>query len=108
MDLEDLLRIRPKVDDAVTTLGAPVELVVNIKVGGLVHRLAKKSSRSLPREKRKSQCGWKVGSPVANVRFLKTSRWPPCQTLCSRCFPSAPKAKATTTFGGENEDHIED
>ena len=42
MGLEDLLRIRHKVDDAVTTLGAPVELVVNIKVGGLAHRLAKK------------------------------------------------------------------
>ena len=45
MGLEDLLRIRTKVNDAVTTLANPVKLVVNIKVGGLVHRLAKKLSQ---------------------------------------------------------------
>lgn len=77
-------------------LGTTVHLVINMKQGGRVHGLTK-TSRYLPWEQRRSQCGWRVGSAVANVRFTETSYWPPCKQslLCSRCFCNG--AVATTT-----------
>ena len=90
----DLWNTRQKKRDAVE-LSTTVHLVTNIKQGGLVHRLAK-SSQHVPREQRRSHCGWRVGNAVAHVRFTKTTFWPPCQQslLCSRCFCNG--AVATT------------
>ena len=102
----ELFRMRLK-SDAAVPLGKPLHLVVNIKQNGMVHEIGR-GWRSLPREKRRSRCGWRFGAAVANVRFSVTSRWPPCQEiiLCSRCFPTVPDSQRA--IGGENEDHIED
>ena len=87
-----------------------VHLVTNIKQGGLVHRLAE-GTRHLPRERRRSRCGWRVGGAAANVRFTKTSTWPPCKSalLCSRCFASGgASATETVKINMDLTDGIED
>ena len=87
-----------------------VHLVTNIKQGGLVHRLAE-GTRHLPRERRRSRCGWRVGGAAANVRFTKTSTWPPCKSalLCSRCFASSgASATETVKINTDETDGIED
>ena len=110
MDLDALRRVRPRVEDAVSTLEAPVDLVINIKLGGLAHRLAK-GSLSLPRDQKRSQCGWRVGSAVSSVYFTQTTVWPPCKPalLCSRCFASGgTSATETVTTHTDENDAIED
>ena len=76
----------------VTDLPGVVQLIVNTKENGYVHRLSK-SSRLLPRDKRRAHCGWRAGSSVANARFCRTRVWPPTGTytarICSKCFPSS-------------------
>ena len=91
-------------------LEGKVHLVTNIKQGGLVHRLAE-GTRHLPRERRRSRCGWRVGGAAANVRFTKTSTWPPCKSalLCSRCFASGgASATETVKINKDETDGIED
>ena len=87
-----------------------VHLVTNIKQGGLVHCVSERT-RSLPREQRRSQCGWRVGGAVANVRFTKTSLWPPpCKSslLCSRCFASSGASPTTEgVYTSEASDRVE-
>ena len=95
--------------DAIQLEGT-VHLIINIKQGGLVHCVSEKT-RNLSREQRRSHCGWRVGGAVANVRFTKTSLWPPpCKSslLCSRCFPSGGTSATTKTVAAADEsDHIE-
>ena len=86
-----------------------VHLVTNINKGGMVHRVAD-TSRYLPRDRRRSRCGWRVGSAVSNVYFTQTSVWPPCKPapLCSRCFASGgASATETVTINTDESDGIE-
>ena len=92
---------------AAVDLGETVHLVINTKLGGLVHRL-QKSSQHLPRDKRRSHCGWRLGNAVANVRFTKATRWAMCKPalLCSRCFCTTVTTEPVTSM--DHSDRIED
>ena len=93
----------------VVELNKTVHLVTNIKKGGMVHRLAE-TSRYLPRDRRRSRCGWRVGSAVSNVYFTQTKLWPPCKPalLCSRCFASGgTSATETVSIHTDENDAIE-
>ena len=93
----------------VVELKETVYLVTNINKGGMVHRVAD-TSRYLPRDRRRSRCGWRVGSAVSNVYFTQTSVWPPCKPalLCSRCFASGGAlATETVTINTDESDGIE-
>ena len=103
----ELLNTRRK-KGAIELEGA-VHLVTNIKQGGLVHRLAE-GTRHLPRERRRSRCGWRVGGAAANVRFTKTSFWPPPyknSLLCSRCFCSGGTSPTKAVTTADEIDYIE-
>ena len=56
--------------------------VVNVRDGGRCH-LVSEHAMALPKQKRRSVCGWRFGSAVS-FTFTKTSK---CGTLCRRCFP---------------------
>ena len=104
----EFLNTRRKKD--VIQLEGTVHLIINIKQGGLVHCVSEKT-RNLSREQRRSHCGWRVGGAVANVRFTKTSFWPPaCKSnlLCSRCFASSGASPTTEgVYTSEASDRIE-
>ena len=92
----------------VVELNKTVHLVTNINKGGMVHRVAD-TSRYLPRDRRRSRCGWRVGSAVSNVYFTQTSVWPPCKPslLCSRCFGSGGASVTETVTIQDENDAIE-
>ena len=72
----------------------------------MAHRLSH-ASRLMPRDKRRSLCGWRAGGAASNVRFCSTEVWPPpgmAERLCKKCFPTVPVAAAL----GLNEDAIEE
>ena len=56
--------------------------VLNVKDIGQCH-LVPQAAMSLPKQKRRSVCGWRFGSAVA-LTVTKTSNF---GTLCRRCFP---------------------
>ena len=67
-----------------------------------VHRLSS-ASQFLPRDKRRSTCGWRAGGGISNARFCATYVWPPfgmSNRICNKCFPSKhPVASALETDG---------
>ena len=90
-----------------THLPTTLHVAINIKEDGHVHRLSEETLK-LPRERRRTHCGWRTGAVGANVYFSSTCVWPPpwvsTQTrLCSKCFPrTEPPATAL------EDDPIED
>ena len=56
--------------------------VVNVRDGGRCH-LIPQGAMSLPKQKRRSLCGWRYGSAVS-LTITKTSTW---GSVCKRCFP---------------------
>ena len=56
--------------------------VLNVRDGGRCH-LVKKQDAMLPKQKRRSICGWRFGSAVS-FTITKTSNF---GSLCRRCFP---------------------
>ena len=56
--------------------------VLNVRDGGRCH-LVKKQDAMLPKQKRRSVCGWRFGSAVS-LTVTKTSNF---GSLCRRCFP---------------------
>ena len=56
---------------------------VNVRDGGRRH-LVPQDAMALPKQKRRSVCGWRFGSAVA-LTITKTSKW---GSLCRRCFPN--------------------
>ena len=92
----------------VVELSETVALVYNVSEKGMVHRLSRATENS-DREKRRSRCGWRVGSATARVNFCFAKAWPPpCgpSRLCAKCFPggSATQGKVRAT----GDDPIED
>ena len=85
-----VVRTRPQ-KETISLQGA-LPLAVNNKERGLMHQLSE-TSRTVPRDKRRTLCGWRAGSAAANARFCSTSVWPPVgvatDRLCSKCFPNA-------------------
>ena len=85
-----VVRTRPQ-KETISLQGA-LPLAVNNKEHGLMHQLSE-TSRTAPRDKRRTLCGWRAGSAAANARFCNTSVWPPLGApitrLCSKCFPIA-------------------
>ena len=71
--------------------------VVNVKDGGRCH-LVPQCAMSLPKQKRRSVCGWRFGSAVS-LTITKTSNY---GSLCRRCFP-----KGTVGLQDGNESPIE-
>ena len=71
--------------------------VVNVKDGGRCH-LVPQFAMSLPKQKRRSVCGWRFGSAVS-LTITKTSKY---GSLCRRCFP-----KGTVDLQDGNESPIE-
>ena len=61
---------------------AMYRFVINIKDGGRCH-LVSQGELSLPKQKRRSICGWRFGS-AASFTITKTSNF---GSLCRRCFP---------------------
>ena len=57
--------------------------VVNVRDKGRCHRVPR-DAMVLPKQKRRSACGWRFGSAVS-LAFTKTSKW---GSLCRRCFPN--------------------
>ena len=55
---------------------------VNVRDGGRCH-LVPQDAMALPKQKRRSVCGWRFGSAVS-LTITKTSKW---GSLCRRCFP---------------------
>lgn len=85
--------VRARAQQQATSLPGLLELVVNNRENGLIHRLSE-ASRTAARAQRRTRCGWRAGSAAANVRFCSTCVWPPlgaaaAHRLCSKCFPSA-------------------
>ena len=85
--------VRARAHQRATSLPGLLELVVNNRENGLIHRLSE-ASRTAPRAQRRTRCGWRAGGAAANVRFCSTCVWPPlgaavAHRLCSKCFPSA-------------------
>ena len=56
--------------------------VLNVRDGGRCH-LAPQHAMALPKQKRRTVCGWRFGSAVS-LTFTKTSNF---GALCRRCFP---------------------
>ena len=85
-----VVRTRPQ-KETISLQGA-LPVAVNNKERGLMHQLSE-TSRTAPRDKRRTLCGWRAGSAAANARFCNTSVWPPLgiatDRLCSKCFPNA-------------------
>jgi hypothetical protein len=75
----------------VTELARILQLIVNTKENGYVHRLST-ASQLLSRDQRRAHCGWRAGSSAAKARFCETRVWPPTgsQTtrICGKCFPN--------------------
>ena len=55
---------------------------MNVRDGGRCH-LVPEHAMALPKQKRRSICGWRFGSAVS-LTVTKTSNFGP---LCRRCFP---------------------
>ena len=55
---------------------------MNVKDGGRCH-LVPQAAMSLPKQKRRSICGWRFGSAVS-LAVTNTSNF---GSLCRRCFP---------------------
>ena len=85
-----VVRTRPH-KETISLQGA-LPLAVNNKERGLMHQLSE-TSRTAPRDKCRTLCGWRAGSAAANARFCNTSVWPPLgvatDRLRSKCFPNA-------------------
>ena len=62
---------------------AMYRFVVNVRDGGRCH-LVSQAAMALPKQKRRSVCGWRFGSAVS-LTITKTSKW---GSLCRRCFPN--------------------
>ena len=60
---------------------AMYRFVLNVRDGGRCH-LVSEHAMALPKQKRRSICGWRFGSAVS-FTFTKTSK---CGSLCRRCF----------------------
>ena len=60
-----------------------VVFVVNVRDGGKCH-LASASAMSLPKQKRRSLCGWRYGSAVS----LATNATVNGGHVCRKCFPT--------------------
>ena len=89
----------------VAELKSAVLLIVNLHQNGMVHRLSS-ASRFLPRDKKRSCCGWRGGRAVSHARFCATKVWPPpgmVGRICIKCFPTKP----TTLPQGREADDIE-
>ena len=56
--------------------------VLNVRDGGRCH-LVSEHAMALPKQKRRSVCGWRFGS-AASFATIKTSNF---GSLCLRCFP---------------------
>ena len=56
--------------------------VLNVKDGGRCH-LVPQTAMPIPKQKRRSICGWRFGSAVS-LTVTKTSNF---GSLCRRCFP---------------------
>ena len=56
--------------------------VLNVREGGRCH-LVSQDAMALPKQKRRSLCGWRFGS-AASLTITKTSKW---GSVCRRCFP---------------------
>ena len=61
---------------------AMYRFVLNVRDGGRCH-LVPQHAMALPKQKRRSVCGWRFGSAVS-LTITKTSHFAP---LCRRCFP---------------------
>ena len=61
---------------------AMYRFVLNVRDGGRCH-LVPPDAMSLPKQKRRSVCGWRFGSAVS-LTVTKTSN---AGSLCLRCFP---------------------
>ena len=70
---------------------------VNVRDGGRCH-LVPQDAMALPKQKRRSVCGWRFGSAVS-LTITKTSKW---GSLCRRCFP-----KGVVVVQDGNESPIE-
>ena len=96
--------MRARTEQEPIALVRRLSLIVNCKQDGMVHRLSE-ASRRLARDRRRTQCGWRAGSAVGNVRFCSTSVWPPPGTLtarlCSKCFPSASAHERMTALSND-------
>ena len=84
--------MRARETSETTTLSSMIHVVVNNKEEGHVHRLSE-AMLNLPRDRRRTQCGWRAGAAGANARFSSTCVWPPLgctkSRLCAKCFPRA-------------------
>ncbi len=56
--------------------------IVNVRDRGRCH-LVSQAAMALPKEKRRSVCGWRFGF-AASLTITKTSKW---GSVCRRCFP---------------------
>ena len=61
---------------------AMFRFVMNVRDGGRCHRVSE-HAMALPKQKRRSICGWRFGS-AASFATIKTSNF---GSLCRRCFP---------------------
>ena len=61
---------------------AMYRFVLNVRDGGRCH-LVPQHAMALPKQKRRTVCGWRFGSAVS-LTFTKTSNF---GELCRRCFP---------------------
>ena len=61
---------------------AMFRFVMNVRDGGRCHRVSE-HAMALPKQKRRSICGWRFGSAVS-FTITKTSNF---GSLCRRCFP---------------------
>ena len=84
-----------------TALPGMLPLAINNKEHGMIHRLSE-ATITLPREQRRSRCGWRAGAVTANARFANTSVWPlpgiTSTRLCMKCFPHADAALSGTVL----------
>lgn len=87
--------------EAAQRCGGAKLVAVNVKTVGKVHRLSM-SSAALPREERRTICGWRAGGAVSKARFCKTGA--DAARLCRKCF----RDEFLRTNGGEAEDCIEE
>ena len=75
-----------------TPLPSMLQLAINVKEDGHVHALSE-ATLKLPRDRRRTRCGWRAGAVGANARFSSTRVWPPPgiskSRLCTKCFPTA-------------------
>ena len=75
-----------------TLLPATLQVVINNKEDGHVHKLSE-ATQKLPRDRRRAHCGWRAGAAGANASFSSTRVWPlpgiSKIRLCIKCFPNA-------------------